>query len=69
MKNLGFDQIVPQILGNSQKGQDSFIQHAFDIFGTTNMYILKRIQKYIKNIEEEITLFTSQIGVHGKLFK
>ena len=41
MKNLGFEQIVPQILGNSQKGQDSFIQHAFNIFGTTNKYYVE----------------------------
>tara|TARA_B100000902_G_C27034267_1_gene776070 strand:- start:47 stop:775 length:729 start_codon:yes stop_codon:yes gene_type:complete len=41
MQNLQFHNVSPNILGNSQKGQDSFIQYAFNIFGTTNKYYIE----------------------------
>lgn len=42
MKNiLRYDQIHPEILGYSQKGQDSFIKHTFEKIGTTNQYYVE----------------------------
>jgi len=34
--NICLDEVVPQILGRSQKGQDAFIKTVFDIIGTGN---------------------------------
>lgn len=41
MTQLNYHNIIPQVLGNSQKGQDSFIEYTFDTFGTTNKYYVE----------------------------
>lgn len=40
-KKFVFETITPQILGNSQKGQDSLIQYTFSTLGTTNKYYVE----------------------------
>jgi len=38
---INLNSIQPRILGKSQKGQDSYIQHIFDIIGTTNKFYVE----------------------------
>src|SRR5882724_3114752 len=41
MNKLEFQNITPQILGQSQKGQDSLIQYTFLALGTSNNYYVE----------------------------
>lgn len=41
MNKLNFDSVNPEVLGNSQKGQDSSIKHVFDTIGTTNKFCIE----------------------------
>jgi len=41
MKELNLNKVTPSVLGTSQKGQDSLIQHTFDVLGTTNKYFVE----------------------------
>jgi hypothetical protein len=41
MNKLNFNNIVPEALGQSQKGQDAFIRYIFDNIGTTNKYCVE----------------------------
>ena len=38
---LDYNKMTPEKLGDSQKGQDSLIQHTFDVVGTTNKFYVE----------------------------
>jgi hypothetical protein len=41
MKKLKLNEVVPERLGRSEKGQDAYIEHIFNIIGTTNRYYIE----------------------------
>jgi len=41
MKKLKLNEVIPEKLGKSEKGQDAYIKHIFDTIGTTNKYYIE----------------------------